>query len=50
MGEKEQALAYLKQSLEKGYRQFAHMQTDYDLDLIRNLPEFKNLIDRKSVV
>ena len=46
MGEKEQALTYLKQSLEKGYRRFAHLLTDDDLELIRELPEFKNLIEQ----
>lgn len=45
IGEKEEALKALKVSLEKGFRRFNHIANDDDLDVIRNLPEFKALIE-----
>ena len=44
MGEKEKALSYLSQSLEDGYRRFAHIKRDRDLNNIRNTEEFKVLM------
>ena len=44
MGEKEKALLYLRQSLENGYRRFAHIKRDRDLNNIRNTEEFKVLL------
>lgn len=44
MGEKEKALSYLRQSLEDGYRRFAHIKRDRDLINIRNTEEFKALL------
>lgn len=44
MGEKEKALSYLRQSLEDGYRCFAHIKRDRDLINIRNTEEFKVLL------
>lgn len=44
MGEKEKALSYLRQSLEDGYRRFAHIKRDRDLINIRNTEEFKLLL------
>lgn len=44
MGEKEKALSYLRQSLEDGYRRFAHIKRDRDLNNIRNTEEFKVLL------
>lgn len=44
MGEKEKALSYLRQSLENGFRHFAHIKRDRDLNNIRNTAEFKALI------
>lgn len=44
MGEKEKALSYLRQSLEDGYRRFAHIKRDRDLNNIRNTEEFKALL------
>ena len=41
MGEKEKALSYLRQSLEDGYKRFAHIKRDRDLNNIRNTEEFK---------
>lgn len=44
MGEREKALSYLRQSLEDGYRRFAHIKRDRDLNNIRNTEEFKVLM------
>lgn len=44
MGEKEKALSYLRQSLEDGYRRFAHIKRDRDLNNICNTEEFKVLM------
>ena len=44
MGEKEKALSYLRLSLEDGYRRFAHIKRDRDLNNIRNTEEFKVLL------
>lgn len=44
MGEKEKALSYLRQSLEDGYRRFAHIKRDRDLNNIRNTEKFKVLM------
>ncbi len=44
MGEKEKALSYLRQSLEDGYRRFAHIKRDRDLNNIRNTEEFTVLL------
>lgn len=44
MGEKEKALSYLRQSLEDGYRRFAHIKRDRDLNNICNTEEFKVLL------
>lgn len=46
MGMKEEALKYMEKSLEKGYRRFAHMEVDEDLDNIRNTDEYKALINK----
>ncbi len=48
MGNKEKALEYLEEALKKGYCRFAHMQHDYDMDLLRETDEYKALIDRYS--
>lgn len=45
MGESKKAIEKLKISLEKGYRRFNHMKNDDDLDPIRNLDDYKVLID-----
>lgn len=46
MGESEKALKYLEQALERGYRRFAHMEVDRDLENIRGLSKYKELIDK----
>lgn len=45
MGELEKSIEFLRTAFEKGYRRFAHIEMDDDLNLIRELPEFKELID-----
>jgi len=40
-----EALKYLRFSLEKGYRDFIHMENDKDLDNIRNNPEYIDLVE-----
>ena len=44
MGKEQEALKYLKESLELGYRNFVHIEEDCDLDSIRDTQAFKELI------
>lgn len=44
MDNKQKALEYLEKSLELGYRRFAHIERDQDMDSIRDMEEFKALI------
>lgn len=46
MGSKQKALEYLAKSLEMGYRRFAHIARDQDMDPIRDMDEFKELIKK----
>lgn len=50
MGENVTALDYLTKAFEQGYRRIAHTYADHDLDNIRELPEFKALVDKYSEV
>ncbi|MCQ2286517.1 MAG: retroviral-like aspartic protease family protein [Bacteroidales bacterium] len=45
LNQKEKALTYLKKALEDGDINFYHYSVDSDLDNIRELPEYKSLID-----
>lgn len=45
MGRNDEALDYLRQAFDKGYHSFAHIADDYDLDPVRELPEWRQLID-----
>jgi tetratricopeptide (TPR) repeat protein/uncharacterized caspase-like protein len=45
-GKTKDALKYIELSLEKGYDNFDHMATDKDLENIRQLKEYKDLIAR----
>jgi clan AA aspartic protease (TIGR02281 family) len=40
-----EAIGKLRLSFENGYRDFVHLTQDDDLDNIKNLPEFKSLVD-----
>ncbi|MBO6117890.1 MAG: TonB family protein [Bacteroidales bacterium] len=50
MGEKQKAVNYLENALRKGYRRFAHIERDRDLDNIRNMQEFKDLIKKYKAI
>ena len=45
MGRLDESVAALRKAFEKGYRSFAHIEHDDDMDAIRELPEFKYLIE-----
>lgn len=45
MGRLEESIAALRKSFEKGYRSFSHIRMDDDLDAVRDLPEFKALME-----
>lgn len=45
MGRLEESLSALRISFEKGYRSFSHIRLDDDMDAVRELPEFKILIE-----
>ena len=44
IGDRQKSLENLKLALEKGFRRFAHIDNDDDMDPIRNLPEFQELM------
>ena len=46
MQDKENALKCLEKSLELGYNRFAHIDQDFDMDFLRNMDEFKELVGR----
>jgi clan AA aspartic protease (TIGR02281 family) len=41
-----ESIAYLDSAFQKGYRKFIHIAKDDDLDFVRNLPMFKQLLAR----
>lgn len=45
MGRLEESIAALNKSFEKGYRSFSHIRLDDDMDAVRDLPEFKALME-----
>ncbi len=45
IGDKDAALHYLRNCLEKGFTRFAHIRNDDDLDGIRDMQGFKNLMN-----
>lgn len=48
LGKTEDAIKYLKDAIENGYRHFSHIATDYDLDCIRELPEYQDILAQKD--
>lgn len=44
LGQKAQAIEYLRKAVDKGYYHFRHMETDYDLDCLRDMPEYQEII------
>lgn len=45
LGMNEKAIESLKDAIRKGYKNMVHIQKDYDLEPIRNLPEFQSVVD-----
>lgn len=45
LGDVEKGLEYLQLCFEKGYRKIQHIHQDDDMNLIRNTPRFKELLD-----
>ena len=50
MGEPKKALYYLRESLHRGYRRFAHIRRDRMLDNIRILPAFEELLKEYEAI
>lgn len=46
MGEKEKSLNFLEKALETGYRRFAHIRRDRDLNNIRGTAEFEKMLQK----
>ncbi len=44
IGDKAEAMRYLKIAIDKGYNDFSHIELDYDMDSLRDLPDFQELI------
>ena len=44
MNRPEEAIKALEEAFKKGFRKFAHLEHDDDMDSLRNLPEYKALI------
>lgn len=44
MGEKETALDYLEKAFESGFNNFHHLDKDYDMDNIRGIERYKDLL------
>lgn len=44
LGRKTEAIKYLKEAVEKGYTLFNHIATDYDMDCLRDMPEYQEII------
>ena len=50
MKDKENALKYLEKSFEEGYISFSHLVKDYDMDFIRDTPEYKKLVEKYKAI
>lgn len=48
MGEKQKAIDFLQKAFEQGYRKSAHITVDPDLENIREMPEYENLLSKYS--
>ena len=46
MNRLDEAMRYLKTSLDMGYRNIVHLETDSDLDPLRNRQDYKDLIEK----
>lgn len=45
MGDKASSLNYLRNALEKGYSSFSHIRNDDDLDILRDMQEYKDMMN-----
>lgn len=50
MGRLDTAIKFLKQAIADGWNEFDHMANDNDLDLLKNHPGFKSLVDDDYIV
>ena len=46
----EDAMKALEKAFECGYRNFSHMEYDYDMDILRNLPRYKELVAKYKAI
>ena len=44
LGQKSEAIRYLRDAIKKGYRHITHIESDYDLDCLRDMPEYQELV------
>lgn len=44
LGLKSDAIRYLKDAIAKGYHHIFHIESDYDLDCLRDMPEYQELV------
>lgn len=44
IGLKSDAIRYLKDAIAKGYHHIFHIESDYDLDCLRDMPEYQELV------
>lgn len=49
LGDKKEAVRYLREALDAGYNEFPHIETDYDLDPLRDMLEYRELMKDKTV-
>lgn len=50
MGRIDDALDALEKAFECGYRDFGHMEHDYDMDPLRDLPRYKELVTKYKTI
>lgn len=50
MNRVDDAMAALKKAFELGYRNFGHLEYDYDMDILRDLPSYKDLVDKYKAI
>ena len=47
---KEKGISVLKEAIEKGYNDYILIKSDYDMDNLRDMPEFENLLENDSEI
>lgn len=50
IGDKKEAMRYLREAVDAGYNEFPRMEVDYDLDPLRDMPEYRELMSRRRAV